>query len=45
MPLPNFDESRILIAMPVKATLLLIEDSPTQGSQLKESLEALGYTV
>jgi diguanylate cyclase (GGDEF)-like protein len=31
--------------MPVKATLLLIEDSPTQGSQLKESLEALGYAI
>jgi len=31
--------------MPVKATLLLVEDSPTQGSELKESLESLGYTV
>ena len=31
--------------MPVKATLLLIEDSDTQGSQLKTSLENLGYDV
>jgi two-component system, cell cycle response regulator len=31
--------------MPVKATLLLIEDSDTQGSQLKTSLENLGYEV
>lgn len=31
--------------MPVKATLLLVEDSDTQGSQLKESLEKLGYAV
>ncbi len=31
--------------MPVKATLLLIEDSDTQGSQLKTALENLGYEV
>lgn len=29
----------------MKATLLLVEDSDTQGSQLKESLEKLGYAV
>ena len=31
--------------MAVKATLLLVEDSPSQGGQLKQSLEKLGYEV
>jgi len=43
--LPRTPESLILLKMPVKATLLLVEDSATQGGELKESLESLGYTV
>jgi len=43
--LPGTPESLILMKMPVKATLLLVEDSAAQGGELKESLEALGYTV
>ncbi len=31
--------------MPAKASLLLVEDSATQGGQLKDSLERLGYEV
>lgn len=44
--MPYLAQSLILDSgMPVKATLLVVEDSPSQGEQLSHSLEKLGYEV